>query len=124
MPAASVSPSRRRGCLRYASSTKWITSRARYSSRNSRVSRKAASLPEGGSRNGGRWSPRPGGWYSDSLKLVFAGTPEFAAVALEGLLQAGHEVVLVLTRPDRPAGRGRHSPPPAGHTPGASRRPP
>jgi len=40
------------------------------------------------------------------LKLVFAGTPEFAAVALEALLRAGHEVALVLTRPDRPAGRG------------------
>jgi methionyl-tRNA formyltransferase len=40
------------------------------------------------------------------LKLVFAGTPEFAAVALSQLLAAGHEVVLVLTQPDRPAGRG------------------
>ena len=40
------------------------------------------------------------------MKLVFAGTPEFAAVSLKALLQAGHEVALVLTRPDRPAGRG------------------
>ena len=40
------------------------------------------------------------------LKLVFAGTPEFAAVALQALLDAGHEVPLVLTQPDRPAGRG------------------
>jgi len=40
------------------------------------------------------------------LKLVFAGTPEFAAVSLEALLRADHEVALVLTRPDRPAGRG------------------
>jgi methionyl-tRNA formyltransferase len=40
------------------------------------------------------------------LKLVFAGTPEFAAVSLDSLLQAGHEVALVLTRPDRRAGRG------------------
>ena len=40
------------------------------------------------------------------MKLVFAGTPEFAAVALSQLLAAGHEVVLVLTQPDRPAGRG------------------
>jgi methionyl-tRNA formyltransferase len=40
------------------------------------------------------------------LKLVFAGTPEFAAVSLAALLRAGHEVALVLTRPDRPAGRG------------------
>ncbi len=40
------------------------------------------------------------------MKLVFAGTPEFASVALAKLLAAGHEVVLVLTQPDRPAGRG------------------
>jgi methionyl-tRNA formyltransferase len=40
------------------------------------------------------------------LKLVFAGTPEFAAVSLEALLRASHEVTLVLTRPDQPAGRG------------------
>ena len=40
------------------------------------------------------------------MKLVFAGTPEFAAVSLEALLRASHEVTLVLTRPDRPAGRG------------------
>ncbi|HEX5806711.1 MAG TPA: methionyl-tRNA formyltransferase [Macromonas sp.] len=40
------------------------------------------------------------------MKLVFAGTPEFAAVALQALLDAGHEVPLVLTQPDRPAGRG------------------
>ena len=40
------------------------------------------------------------------MKLVFAGTPEFAAVSLEALLAARHEVTLVLTQPDRPAGRG------------------
>jgi methionyl-tRNA formyltransferase len=40
------------------------------------------------------------------MKLVFAGTPEFAAVSLAALLRARHEVTLVLTRPDRPAGRG------------------
>ncbi len=40
------------------------------------------------------------------MKLVFAGTPEFAAVALSALHAAGHEVVLVLSQPDRPAGRG------------------
>jgi methionyl-tRNA formyltransferase len=40
------------------------------------------------------------------MKVVFAGTPEFAAVALESLLQAGFTVPLVLTQPDRPAGRG------------------
>lgn len=40
------------------------------------------------------------------MKVVFAGTPEFAAVALRGLHEAGFEIPLVLTQPDRPAGRG------------------
>ena len=40
------------------------------------------------------------------MRLIFAGTPEFARVALEHLQQGGHEVALVLTQPDRPAGRG------------------
>ena len=40
------------------------------------------------------------------LRIAFAGTPEFAAVALDALLQAGYPVDLVLTQPDRPAGRG------------------
>jgi len=40
------------------------------------------------------------------LKLIFAGTPEFAAVALAALHAAGHEITLVLSQPDRPAGRG------------------
>ena len=40
------------------------------------------------------------------MKIAFAGTPEFAAAALEAILAAGFEVPLVLTQPDRPAGRG------------------
>ena len=40
------------------------------------------------------------------MKLVFAGTPAFAATALAALIAAGHELALVLTQPDRPAGRG------------------
>jgi methionyl-tRNA formyltransferase len=40
------------------------------------------------------------------MRVIFAGTPEFARVALERLLQAGFDVPLVLTQPDRPAGRG------------------
>lgn len=40
------------------------------------------------------------------MKVIFAGTPEFARVALEHLLAAGFTVPLVLTQPDRPAGRG------------------
>lgn len=40
------------------------------------------------------------------MRIVFAGTPEFAERALVGLIAAGHEITLVLTQPDRPAGRG------------------
>ena len=40
------------------------------------------------------------------MKILFAGTPDFARVALEHLLAAGFDVPLVLTQPDRPAGRG------------------
>jgi methionyl-tRNA formyltransferase len=40
------------------------------------------------------------------MRLIFAGTPEFAAAALDALHAAGHEITLVLTQPDRPAGRG------------------
>lgn len=40
------------------------------------------------------------------LRVIFAGTPEFARVALERLHTAGHTIVLVLSQPDRPAGRG------------------
>ena len=40
------------------------------------------------------------------MRLVFAGTPAFARCALQALLEAGHDVSLVLTQPDRPSGRG------------------
>lgn len=40
------------------------------------------------------------------MKLVFAGTPQFAATALAAIVDADHEVSLVLSQPDRPAGRG------------------
>ena len=40
------------------------------------------------------------------MRLAFAGTPEFARVALQALHEAGHTLALVLTQPDRPAGRG------------------
>jgi methionyl-tRNA formyltransferase len=39
------------------------------------------------------------------MNVIFAGTPDFARVALERLLAAGFTVPLVLTQPDRPAGR-------------------
>ncbi|MCG7944599.1 MAG: methionyl-tRNA formyltransferase [gamma proteobacterium symbiont of Stewartia floridana] len=41
------------------------------------------------------------------LKIIFAGTPDFAASALQALLTTEHHVVAVYTQPDRPAGRGR-----------------
>src|SRR5262249_14205754 len=41
-----------------------------------------------------------------SLKIIFAGTSEFAVHSLEKLMQSQHQVVAVYTQPDRPAGRG------------------
>lgn len=48
-----------------------------------------------------------------SLKIIFAGTPDFAASALSALIDSEHDIVAVYTQPDRPAGRGRklHSSP-------------
>jgi methionyl-tRNA formyltransferase len=46
------------------------------------------------------------------LRLVFMGTPSFAVPALEALASAGHDIALVVTRPDRPSGRGRKVAPP------------
>ncbi len=40
------------------------------------------------------------------MNIIFAGTPEFAVPALAALIDAGHQIVMVLTQPDRPAGRG------------------
>ena len=40
------------------------------------------------------------------MRLAFAGTPAFAAAALQAIVAAGHDVTQVLTQPDRPAGRG------------------
>lgn len=44
---------------------------------------------------------------ANKLRILFAGTPDFAAANLQALLNAGHEVIGVYTQPDRPAGRGR-----------------
>ena len=41
------------------------------------------------------------------MKIVFMGTPDFAVGALEALINAGHEVALVVTQPDKPKGRGK-----------------
>ncbi|BEM35215.1 methionyl-tRNA formyltransferase [Serratia marcescens] len=43
---------------------------------------------------------------SDSLRIIFAGTPDFAARHLDALLSSEHQIVGVFTQPDRPAGRG------------------
>ena len=40
------------------------------------------------------------------MKVIFMGTPEFSVGTLEALIQAGHEVVLAVTQPDKPKGRG------------------
>jgi len=45
----------------------------------------------------------------DPVRIVFAGTPEFAVPPLQALLQGGHDPVAVYTQPDRPAGRGRRT---------------
>ena len=42
------------------------------------------------------------------MRIVFAGTPQVALPSLEAVLASPHEVVAVVTRPDAPAGRGRH----------------
>lgn len=41
------------------------------------------------------------------MDIIFAGTPEFAAISLRALINAGHRVIAVYTQPDRPAGRGK-----------------
>jgi methionyl-tRNA formyltransferase len=51
-------------------------------------------------------APLPPAAEHRPMKVVFAGTPEFAAVALDALVDAGFTIPLVLTQPDRPAGRG------------------
>jgi len=46
------------------------------------------------------------------MRLVFLGTPAFAVPTLERVVEAGHEVLAVVTQPDRPRGRGQHPAPP------------
>ena len=41
------------------------------------------------------------------MRIIYFGTPEFAASQLEAILQAGYEVAAVVTMPDKPAGRGK-----------------
>ncbi len=41
------------------------------------------------------------------MKVIFMGTPDFSVGTLEALIEAGHDVVLAVTQPDKPKGRGR-----------------
>ena len=41
------------------------------------------------------------------MRVVFMGTPDFAVNTLDALVEAGHEVALVVTQPDKPRGRGK-----------------
>ena len=43
----------------------------------------------------------------NSLNIIFAGTPDFAAQHLQSLLNSQHNVIAVYTQPDKPAGRGK-----------------
>ena len=44
---------------------------------------------------------------SNTLRIIFSGTPNFSVLPLQALLNSEHEVVAVYTQPDRPSGRGR-----------------
>ena len=44
---------------------------------------------------------------SHSLRIIYAGTPDFSVAALRALIESEHDVIAVYTQPDRPAGRGR-----------------
>ncbi len=46
------------------------------------------------------------------MRIIFAGTPEFAVPSLQKLIDLGHDICAVYTQPDRPAGRGQHLQPP------------
>lgn len=72
-----------------------------------------ASAEEGFTSDGGIEGPSPGDTgepedqpVSHPLRVAFLGTPDFARPTLEALMAAGHNVVGVVTQPDRPAGRG------------------
>ena len=43
------------------------------------------------------------------MRVVFMGTPDFAVGTLEALIEAGHQVIGVVTQPDKPKGRGKNS---------------
>ena len=41
------------------------------------------------------------------MRVIFMGTPDFSVGTLEAIIEAGHEVALVVTQPDKPKGRGK-----------------
>lgn len=41
------------------------------------------------------------------MKVVFMGTPDFAVATVDAIAKAGHEIVMVVTQPDKPKGRGK-----------------
>ena len=41
------------------------------------------------------------------MRIVFMGTPDFSVPALKALVEAGHQVIAVVTQPDKPKGRGK-----------------
>ena len=41
------------------------------------------------------------------MKIVYMGTPDFSVGALDALIEAGHDIVMVVTQPDKPKGRGK-----------------
>ena len=47
-----------------------------------------------------------------ALKIIFMGTPEFATPCLQAVIDSPHEIVAVVSQPDRPVGRGRKMTPP------------
>src|SRR6186713_2062107 len=106
-----------------ACNTRWITWKASSSSticlissenasarnwtriaRNARANR-AKPLPR--ARTDPAHDTKPSGASMTSLRIAFAGTPQFALPALQALLKSRHQVIGVLTQPDRPAGRGQ-----------------
>src|SRR3954462_6023345 len=104
-------------------STRWTTSKANSSSTISPISSASASArnstriarnapvnrakPIPRARTDPAHDPEPSGAPMTSLRIAFAGTPQFALPALQALLTSRHQVVGVLTQPDRPAGRGQ-----------------
>jgi methionyl-tRNA formyltransferase len=49
---------------------------------------------------------KTGNWKLENLKIIFMGTPEFAVASLDALVNAGCNIIAVITSPDKPAGRG------------------